>query len=316
MPDFRTESHGTTSRGTEPGNLFMQRRFLPVPDLSLLRGADAGSVEAYPYPHLVIENALPDHVFSRLIDEFPPIARISANQQRFSNRRFDLAASDILYADDISPTWRNFIAHHSSEQFFLALVELFKPHIDHYYPQLESPLSGSRDLAGVRNIDHAGSYPFLVESLISCNTPVKKRSSVRQAHVDRPNKLFSGLYYLRPPGDNSRGGNLQLLHPRRDSTTRFLTDYAVNRRHFSVFREIPYTGNILVIFLNTPYSWHRVTPREPTPKPRLLVNYVAQYHQPLYDLTKYQNRMDNYVYHPLRLYRQHRRRRLHKRRPV
>ncbi len=314
MPEFHTEFPGTPSRDANPGNPFMHQQFPPATDLSLIQRADDSSVAAYPYPHLVIENALPSHVFTRLVDEFPSVARISGKRQHFNNRRFDLAAADIVDADDISTTWRRFIAYHSSEEFFLSLVRLFKPYINYYYPQLDFLQAGSGRLAGVRNFDDANSYPFLVESLISCNTPVTKRSSVRQAHVDRPNKLFSGLYYLRPPGDDSRGGDLQLLQPRHQSATRFLTDYAVNARHWSVFREIPYAGNVLVVFLNTPYSWHRVTPRYPTPKPRLFVNYVAQYRRPLYELTGYQNRLDNYLFHPVRLYRQQRRRWLHKRR--
>ena len=52
----------------------------------------------------------------------------------------------------------------------------------------------------------------LLDAQVCVNTPVlRAASSVRGPHVDKPNKLFAGLYYLRPPGDTTTvGGELQL----------------------------------------------------------------------------------------------------------
>ena len=57
-----------------------------------------------------------------------------------------------------------------------------------------------------------------MDAQISINTPVEKLSSVRKAHLDNTNKFFSGLFYLRLPNDDSRGGNLQLCKWREEYT--------------------------------------------------------------------------------------------------
>ena len=42
----------------------------------------------------------------------------------------------------------------------------------------------------------------------SINSAVTEVSSVRGPHLDSPNKLFAGLFYMRQQGDTSTGGEL------------------------------------------------------------------------------------------------------------
>ena len=44
----------------------------------------------------------------------------------------------------------------------------------------------------------------------SINTPVLEASSVRSAHLDNLNKLFTGLFYMKQDDDKSTGGDLEL----------------------------------------------------------------------------------------------------------
>jgi hypothetical protein len=51
------------------------------------------------------------------------------------------------------------------------------------------------------------------------------------------------------------------------------------RDNLAVVNTVPYTKNTLVMFINTNYSIHGVSPRSPSPYPRRLVNIIGE--QPL-----------------------------------
>jgi len=46
---------------------------------------------------------------------------------------------------------------------------------------------------------------ILLDALISVNV-IDKPASIRRAHVDLPDKLFAGLFYMRDPQDINRRG--------------------------------------------------------------------------------------------------------------
>jgi hypothetical protein len=125
--------------------------------------------------------------------------------------------------------------------------------------------------------------------------------------VDRPNKLFTGLFYLRADEDDSTGGKLEIPKSRKNHSHPLLHDYSISRRHCEVYRRVRYSANMAILFLNTAFSWHSVTKRRLTRHPRIFVNYVAQYKEPLYDIRQYQNRWNNYLDFPARQYRKFRR---------
>jgi hypothetical protein len=58
------------------------------------------------------------------------------------------------------------------------------------------------DCHQVRNTSHVGvrfkeSDEVLLDCQIAINTPVRKRSTVRGAHVDQPDEIYAGLLYFR-----------------------------------------------------------------------------------------------------------------------
>ena len=273
---------------------------------SVIQRASSKDITSSPFPHLIIENPLPDDTYRMLTNSFPTCDQISNNHAYLNNHRFDMPAIDVIENNAIARCWREFISFHSSAAFFERLMTIFKPHILQHYPNLQPYIDKEPAPVGLRFRETHENYPFLIDTSISCNTPTTRRSSVRDAHIDRPNKLISGLFYCRPPSDDSRGGNLQILQPRRPHI-HFLNDFDIKRRHYTCYREIPYATNVLIMFLGTPYSWHRVTPRDPTMHPRFFINFVLKLNQPLFSHIQYQNRFDNLIGTPSRIRRRLRR---------
>ena len=121
----------------------------------------------------------------------------------------------------------------------------------------------------------------LLDAQICANSAVvRQASSVRGAHLDTSDKLFVGLYYLRHPDDASTGGELQLYGPR----ARRLPWVGAfdSKDRFGLSETVPYEHNVLVLFLNSIHSVHLVTPRSPTPYPRLLVNLIGAVKDPIW----------------------------------
>jgi hypothetical protein len=147
-------------------------------------------------------------------------------------------------------------------------------------------LTGGR--IGLRDRDSFADHDFLLDSQICGNTAVREVSSVKTTHVDSTRKLFSGLFYLRHPKDDSIGGDL--------TTARFkpgLSRWQWRRRFDGVFvpedrvetvSTVRYERNTLVMFLNTLESMHGVTVREPTPHLRLFMNLVCEVPEPLFEV--------------------------------
>ena len=251
--------------------------------LSVLQNAKPSMVQSYPFPHIVIENALPLETSAELTSSFPKeLFDINSN-----NKRLDLSAPQIIDNHQISDIWRKFINYHTSQNFFLEFLSIFSNAFS------ESDLKNYKNLSvGTRGISSINNSRALLDAQISINTPVKELSSVRLAHADNTNKLFSGLYYLKQPEDKTFGGNLQLLEWNKnynhDQKLNFYKE-GIDQKHFSVFKEVEYKNNTAVLFLNSIDAIHLVTEREATSQVRCFANLVCELN---YDLFKKETFID------------------------
>jgi len=271
---------------------------------NLLAGLTESDVVEDPFPHIVVENALPIETVRQLLADWPDDSLFCGASPALSNRRFNYNARQIMSNASIAPSWQSFTVEHSSAEFFRRFVQIFGRWIRAEYPQLidrfGADLEGMR--TGLRNVDNLQQRDLLIDVQLAINTPVTRRpTSVRSAHVDRPNKLFAGLYYLRPEFDReSRGGDLELCRLRAGARPRFTGLEMVDERCTDVQRLVPYRQNVLVLFLNTLRSIHGVTPRFRTPYSRRFVNIVGEVPDPLFSVTGLQASRLLYVAHHYR----------------
>jgi hypothetical protein len=255
--------------------------------VSLLAKATPGDVAMEPFPHLVVRDALDPEVADRLLHEMPAIETLTGGRVLGSNQRVSYPFYAAREDASVSPTWKRFLGEHVSPRFLVAAMRLFGPALRQLHPRFEEKCAPvDRLRAGVRGIDGYDGADVLLDAQICANSPVVGRaSSVRGAHVDAPDKLLIGLYYLRDPRDDSTGGDLQLYGPRTPSVLRLAGPNA--RERFTLRRTVRYEHNVLVQFLNAIDSVHLVTPRSPTSFPRLLVNLIGEVKDPLW---QYQGR--------------------------
>lgn len=247
---------------------------------------------ADPFPHYAITDALPREAFEALVAAFPANEAVMQGGSPGDNRRYSWSAHDTLAAATLDPAWRAFVEAHVSQAFLDGVLRALADDIRALYPGIEAavgrPLAEWR--AGLRRRDTFATADVLLDAQICINTPVVSQpSSVRGPHVDKPNKLFAGLYYLRPPHDtDTRGGELE-LYRLRNRAARF-DGAELSPRDVALARTVPYAGNTFVLFLNSLEALHGVTPREVTPNTRCFFNLVGEVDVPLFDLRARQQR--------------------------
>lgn len=218
-----------------------------------------------PYPHFVIENALPEDLYNQLDKEWPE-KQLLDTQPYDNGICYRLKADEMLKPNIVSKSWKEFCEYHTSETFFNEVREIFSPYID----KLEGKL-GARGWA-----DKDATV------WTDCQTVMHKpiTTTSRTAHIDNPMEMYAGLLYMRYNEDKSTGGDFQ-IHESKNNVNK--VDKTKGRQIFEndlgpVVTTVPYKANTFVMFCNsTPNAIHGVTPRQGATMYRRSVNIIAEY---------------------------------------
>ena len=108
---------------------------------------------------------------------------------------------------------------------------------------------------------------------------------MRKLHIDNGNKMVTGLWYFKNENEDEDGGHLRLKNPITREETQFF-----------------YRANRIILFPNTPISWHYITEREPSKYSRRFVCTMVEAKIKLHnyqtikgeDITTYEELKNNY----------------------
>jgi hypothetical protein len=256
---------------------------------SPLAGVTRSQVETEPYPHVVVEQALPAAVCARLQAEVPPIEAITGTPDPPSNKGYAMGAHEAGRHPEVGPLWRELMMTCASQAFLDETMALFGSDLRERYPDLEERIG--RDLgslrAGLLRRDSFADHDVLLDAEILVTTPVVRHaSSSRSPHVDDTSRLFNGQLYFRVDDDGVEGGDVE-LYRFADGPAGFVKrdiDPAV----LEPVKRIPYERNLFLLMINALDAVHAVRERPPTPTPRYLLNIIAHVEQPLFDVGPYQ----------------------------
>jgi hypothetical protein len=244
-------------------------------NFSILQKVTEARVYNYPFPHIIIHDALPADLASLLTNTFPMTHLVDG----LNNSRVDISASASAQTK-YGTEWRQFIEFHTSQNFFHEIINAFGELLLKQNPNHFHSLDELYKLkVGTRNIAYPNKIDISLDAQISINTPVQSASSVRKIHIDNANKLFSGMLYLRQPLDQSIGGNLNLCSWKEKYTLKDkLKFYRENldESFVEIIKTVEYKNNVCILFLNSIDALHSVTPREVTHHPRTFINFVGE----------------------------------------
>lgn len=260
---------------------------------SVLGRIDSGQIFTDPYPHLVIENALPESYYLELERGFPTLDGFRAIAENAkphwpeagmyehaiqnlgrANRRVNLPYAITSRSSELGEPWHSFLSYHTSAAFFCELLRAFGEYFAALYPDVRLDQAA----IGRRWVDDRADV--LLDALLAVNTPVASTGSVKPPHTDNNDKLIAGLLYFADPEDTA-GGDL-IIHRRRKPATRKDTKWPA-AADITEVRRIPYRANTFVLLLNSDSAVHGTSARRPTHYPRRFVNIVAQTSRPLFN---------------------------------
>ena len=237
--------------------------------MRLFPRTDAGA-NADPFPHRDWRGALDPQLYADLaatfpLDQFGPVFGQDNRVHRLSSRR-------LLANPATPPSWRALMTYLTSRTFWDELVEQFGDDLRSRHPGLET--SVGKPLREWTATTRGKPGDVWLEALAVINTPVITRPShVRGPHIDQPQKLWTGLLYMRAEDDSTEGGELCLHRPL--GPPRFFK-CSIPRSRTTVDRAIGYEANRLVAFVNAADAIHSVSPRPVTPRVRRYLDIVVE----------------------------------------
>ncbi|MEM8999136.1 MAG: hypothetical protein AAGB24_02645 [Bacteroidota bacterium] len=249
-----------------------------------------------PFPHLCIVDALENSLYQKLVWEFPSDTDIIKDHIDTGNSRFHLHGHEILEKTK-NKALSDFVNYHCSPLFLKEFLTAFKPSIQEYYPEAKKWINESHLNTGIQFQDDIENKDVVLNCMACINSIPKDRvKSVRSAHIDLPDKLYTGLFYLKDPNDDGEGGDLNLYsfkkgldhsyRSRKENDLLGMGEIPLELLHLE--KTIRYSSNMFVIFLNTPHSIHGVTPRKNAAHSRRFFCVTAKFNHDMFRLSTFQ----------------------------
>ena len=240
----------------------------------LLSDVGPEDISTEPYAHYTCANAVPAVLYRELAEGFPSLALIVNGRSDIgSNEAVRMTVKQVLSDRRISPLWREFFDYHTSGTYWRDVTRLFASHFRREFPGLEERVGRAYEDWRVVPRGYAGEADVRLDCQFVMNTPVTRKSSVKTAHIDLCDKIFSALFYMRDQRDQSAGGDLDIYDWRR--APRFIKHRALTR-DVSLVKTVPYRANSYLCFVNSEQAVHGVSPRDETDVPRRYINFIAE----------------------------------------
>lgn len=218
-----------------------------------------------PYPHFVIEDALPNDIYEQLTNEWP-------EKQMLDTAPYDngicyrLKADELLKPNSVSKLWKDFAEYHTSLSFYKEVQNIFNEYLQETNPTLGPRGWVSKDATVWTDCQTVMHKPITYTS--------------RTPHIDNPREMYAGLLYMPYENDQSVGGDFQIYRSKNN-----IGKVDMNKgRHIyeedlgTVVTTVPYKKNTFVMFANsTPNAVHGVTPRLNATMYRRSVNIIAEF---------------------------------------
>jgi len=239
----------------------------------LLEGVRQEDVLDEPFSHFMRSGVVPAETYATLEADFPTLDMILNGRSAGSNQAVRMTVKQVLNDRRISPLWREFFEYHTSSDYWREVVRLFGSRFRRAFPGLEERVGRRYEDWRVVPRGFAGEADIHLDCQFVMNTPVTEVGSVKTAHVDLCDKIFSALFYFRAAGDDTPGGDFEIYRWRR--SPRFIKHRTMDS-DVEMVKVVKYEANAYACFLNSEKAVHGVSPRGITNTPRRYINFIAE----------------------------------------
>lgn len=268
---------------------------LAARDYLLIREDNWPEVIPEPFPHVIIDNALPEEAFAELRRTMPADDYLAGPRLKGPNRYHRRSAAELLddEAADLSDPWRTFLQQHLGRSFYQTCLSVFSGYLQRANETFRAVVGQGLDELepAMRGGGDARDAEAWLECQISHVTPADATGSPLGPHVDREVALWAGLFYLRGVG-NEQGADLVFYRFRDPRKREYWKDRMIPPSLVEPIKTIEARENRLVLFLHGPDAVHGVTPRRPGQTPRQSVNLVCEAPFKVWDIAPWQTKPD------------------------
>ena len=265
------------------------------PEYALIRQDNWPKVIREPFPYIVIDNALPDSVFSELSRTLPADDFLAGPRYKGPNRYHRRGAVELLNHDGgtLSETWTRFLNYHLGQRFYRTCLSLFWGDLRDADSVFRKTLGAGLDeiQPAMRRKQGAQDKAAWQECQISHVTPAETPGSPLGPHVDREVALWAGLYYLRGVGPDE-GGDLVFYRFRDPGRREYWKDRMIPPSLVEPVATIDARANRLVMFVHGPDAIHGVTRRRSGTSARQSVNLVCEAPFKVWDISRWHTQPD------------------------
>lgn len=238
-----------------------------------------------PFPHAVIDNALPPELADALRDNFPDPAKFARFRPTVSNQKLYCGAHRLLRDPHLHPLWRG--ALEATPDLATRSLEAFATAIREEHPTLEERFGRLEDLRRVVvDIDGpAAPGEHSVDTRVIAHTPVRRQPKAeRPPHVKNLHAFLYGYLDL-VEDDDTAGGDYVLYRPRAGREIIFEgRRQELSHDVLEEVRTIHRRHNRLVILVNGPRSIQWISTRDVTPLPLLAHHFTLRLCEPVFTL--------------------------------
>jgi hypothetical protein len=243
-------------------------------DVTLFDRLGPEHIHLDPFPHARIDNALPTDALARLIETRPEIQPPPTKPAKRIAYPAWMLESLPMYDD----AWRDLARRHIQPDILRKVRALF---VDHWPAHLPEPPADDAPYGTLWRDSHE-THAILCDARLELISPNPDGPAAhRVQHLDAPNRLFSALFYLRDPADDSEGGGLTLFRYRDGPPEKLDVDTFPDEAVEAVVT-VPYRANTLVVFPNRPDAIHGAEPRGPTHHDRAYLFVTAEVAEDLF----------------------------------
>jgi len=246
----------------------------------VLRPYGAYTFNTFPFAHVQSSACLPEHQYEALSSTFPDRARFPMTAGRRDGGLLRIPSSRVLADRGFSEEWKWFVAQHTSQDFWMQILEIFGPQLHAGFQPIENRLGRpmNRWRAVRRGSGEQGDVTLECQLVLGSG---EGASLVDAPHVGHATTLWTGRLDLRDPADDAEGGDLRLYRGLKD--LRFDTHHAP---HSQVVHEVTarYAANSFVGFVNGPQAIHSQSGRGPAAQLRRHVDLIVELDRPAFEL--------------------------------
>lgn len=252
--------------------------------MSFLDRISSSQVRAHPFPHILVEDALPPALCDQLIAQFPSQEVISLGRRPTQTTKFYYHIRQANEDWRISPLWKKTLRELVQPDIWHHFMRIFGDSLLREYPDFEERYGNPVAFrVGNRRYDDFGDNDVLLDSKTLIHTPSAGEPEIeRLPHLKFFSTVFLAYLFLRPDDDLAHGAEFDFYSIKDGERILLGPRHVAQPNQLTPETRIPYRKNTLVIFLNTARSFQAVAARSASNKPYMALHFTAHLRHFLY----------------------------------